>query len=67
MPVLAGEVDLNSPPPAMAEYAGLFPRAEPRILPGAGHFPWRDAPVRFRAAVAPFLGRAVVRGRGADQ
>ncbi|MFC8711628.1 alpha/beta fold hydrolase [Streptomyces sp. NPDC057197] len=65
--LLAGEVGLNSPPPPMAEYAGLFPRAGLRVLPGARHFPWLDDPARFRAAVAPFLGRAVVRGRGADQ
>ncbi|MFE2508460.1 alpha/beta fold hydrolase [Streptomyces naganishii] len=55
MLVLAGEVDLNSPPPATAEYGGLFPRAELAVQPGAGHFPWLDDPARFVAAVGAFL------------
>ncbi|MFB7596633.1 alpha/beta fold hydrolase [Streptomyces sp. NPDC056160] len=54
--VLAGEVDLNSPPPATARYAGLFPHAELAVQPGAGHFPWLDDPARFTAATAAFLG-----------
>ncbi|MFJ8196580.1 alpha/beta fold hydrolase [Streptomyces sp. NPDC096152] len=53
--VLAGEVDLNSPPPAMAEYAELFPRGRLVVQPGAGHHPWLDDPERFVATVAPFL------------
>ncbi|MGX4687997.1 alpha/beta fold hydrolase [Streptomyces sp. JNUCC 63] len=53
--VLAGEVDLNSPPPAMTEYAGLFPHAELVVQPGAGHQPWLDDPGRFVAATAAFL------------
>lgn len=53
--VLAGEVDLNSPPPAMAEYAELFPQGRLVIQPGAGHHPWLDDPERFVATVAPFL------------
>ncbi len=53
--VLAGECDLNSPPPAMAEYAGLFPHGDLAVLPGAGHFPWLDDPARFVAATAGFL------------
>ncbi|MEU6405012.1 alpha/beta hydrolase [Streptomyces sp. NPDC046985] len=53
--VLAGEADLNSPPPAMAELAALFPRAELVVQPGAGHYPWLDDPDRFVAAVAAFL------------
>ncbi|WP_431042107.1 alpha/beta fold hydrolase [Streptomyces sp. P1-3] len=54
--LLAGEVDLNSPPPAMAEFAGLFPNAEFVVQSGAGHFPWLDDPDRFTATVAAFLG-----------
>ncbi|MFH9980132.1 alpha/beta fold hydrolase [Streptomyces sp. NPDC017179] len=53
--VLAGEVDLNSPPVAMAEYAGLFPHAELVVQPGAGHYPWLDDAGRFVAATAAFL------------
>lgn len=54
--VLAGEVDLNSPPPAMVELAELFPRAELAVQPGAGHFPWLDDADRFVATTAVFLG-----------
>ncbi|MFF3613202.1 alpha/beta fold hydrolase [Streptomyces sp. NPDC002580] len=55
--VLAGEVDLNSPPPAMAEIAALFPRAELVVQPGAGHFPWLDDPDRFVTTTTAFLAR----------
>jgi pimeloyl-ACP methyl ester carboxylesterase len=54
--VLAGEVDLNSPPRAMAEYAELFTHARLVIQPGAGHFPWLDDPDQFVATTAAFLG-----------
>ncbi|WP_189192489.1 alpha/beta fold hydrolase [Streptomyces albiflavescens] len=50
--VLAGEVDLNSPPSAVAELAELFPHFELVIQPGAGHFPWLDDADGFVAAVA---------------
>jgi proline iminopeptidase len=53
--LLAGEVDLNSPPPAVAEFAELFPHAEPAVQPGAGHFPWLDDAERFTATTAGFL------------
>ncbi len=53
--VLAGEVDLNSPPPATAEFAGLFPHTELVVQPGAGHFPWLDDPARFTATAEAFL------------
>ncbi|MCT9005905.1 alpha/beta fold hydrolase [Streptomyces rhizosphaerihabitans] len=55
--VLAGEVDLNSPPPAMARVAALFPAAELVVQPGAGHFPWLDDPERFVTTTAAFLAR----------
>lgn len=54
--LLAGEVDLNSPPPAMAAFAELFPHADLVVQPGAGHFPWLDDPDRFAATIAGFLG-----------
>lgn len=53
--VLAGEVDLNSPPPAMAELSGLFPHSELVVQPGAGHFPWLDDADRFVATAQAFL------------
>ncbi|MGW2235313.1 alpha/beta fold hydrolase [Streptomyces sp. NPDC001759] len=53
--LLAGEVDLNSPPPMVAEFAGLFAKAESVVQPGAGHFPWLDDPGRFVATVGNFL------------
>jgi len=54
--LLAGEVDLNTPPAVVAELAGLFPDAELVVQPGAGHFPWRDDADRFVATTAAFLG-----------
>jgi proline iminopeptidase len=54
--VVAGEVDLNSPPTAMADLAGLFSHAELVVQPGAGHFPWLDDADRFVTATAAFLG-----------
>jgi pimeloyl-ACP methyl ester carboxylesterase len=54
--LLAGEVDLNSPPPAMTGFAGLFPYAGLVVQPGAGHFPWLDDPDRFVTTTAAFLG-----------
>lgn len=54
--LLAGEVDLNSPPRAMAELAQLFPHAELVVQLGAGHFPWLDDADRFVATISAFLG-----------
>lgn len=61
--LLTGELDLNSPPPAIAPLAGLFPRAEFAVQPGGGHYPWLDDPGRFTTAVTAFLGRASHRTR----
>ncbi|WP_351235971.1 alpha/beta hydrolase [Streptomyces sp. NPDC002133] len=55
--VLAGEVDLNSPPRATADFAELFPHAESVVQPGAGHFPWLDDADRFVATTTAFLER----------
>lgn len=57
--VLAGEVDLNSPPPAIAEFAALFPDAHFVVQPGAGHFPWLDDADAFVRTTAAFLDTAV--------
>jgi proline iminopeptidase len=55
--LLAGEVDVNSPPQAVAEYADLFPNATVVVQQGAGHFPWIDDADRFVATVAEFLNK----------
>lgn len=53
--LVAGELDLNSPPAAVTEYAALFPDARLTVLPGVSHFPWVDDPRGFASAVAEFL------------
>jgi proline iminopeptidase len=53
--LLAGEVDLNSPPASVAEYADLFPAATLVVQAGAGHYPWVDDADRFATTVADFL------------
>ena len=55
--LVAGERDLQLPPHRAAEYAALFPAAELEVLPGGGHFAWRDQPDRFVRAVTAFLDR----------
>jgi proline iminopeptidase len=54
--LLAGEVDLNTIPRVVAEFAELFPNAELVVQPEAGHFPWLDDADRFVATTATFLG-----------
>jgi proline iminopeptidase len=54
--LIAGQLDVNSPPTAVAEYAGLFAEATLDTLAGCGHFPWLDAPAAFVAAIDTFLG-----------
>ncbi|MGW0957662.1 alpha/beta fold hydrolase [Streptomyces gelaticus] len=53
--LLAGELDVNSPPRSVAEAAALFPDALLAVQPGAGHCPWVDDADRFVATVAAFL------------
>ncbi|MFJ4339507.1 alpha/beta fold hydrolase [Streptomyces sp. NPDC088915] len=53
--VVAGEGDVNTPPPTAAAYAALFPKAELTVLPGAGHFPWHDDAEGFTETVNGFL------------
>ncbi|MER5747197.1 alpha/beta hydrolase [Streptomyces sp. NPDC002225] len=59
--LLAGEFDLNSPPEAVAEAAGLFPHGVLAVQPGAGHSPWVDDADRFTSVVAAFLERRAAR------
>ncbi|MEH1057092.1 alpha/beta hydrolase [Micromonospora sp. CPCC 206171] len=53
--LLTGEYDVRLPPKCAAEYAGLFPRAELAVQPGAGHYPWLDDPESFGQTLAAFL------------
>ncbi|MFC6085998.1 alpha/beta fold hydrolase [Sphaerisporangium aureirubrum] len=53
--LLAGEVDLNSVPRAVREFAGLFPNADLVVQAGAGHSPFLDDPERFATTVAGWL------------
>jgi proline iminopeptidase len=56
--LLAGEYDVNTVPPAAAEYAGLFSSAELIVQPASGHYPWLDDPDAFAAATTAFLDSA---------
>ena len=56
--VCVGELDPVTPVPASEEIvAGLrSPAARLEVLAGAGHFPWLDAPDRYRSVIAAFIG-----------
>jgi proline iminopeptidase len=54
--LVAGQVDLNTIPTVVAEFAELFPNAKFVVQPQAGHFPWLDDADRFVATTATFLG-----------
>ena len=53
--LLAGEVDVNSPPEAMARVADLFPHCRLVIQSAAGHFPWLDDAEQFLSLTTPYL------------
>jgi len=53
--VLAGGVDLQWPPAALAEFVKMFPEGQYVEQPGAGHYPWLDDARQFAAAVTAFL------------
>ncbi|WBB81794.1 alpha/beta hydrolase [Micromonospora sp. WMMD882] len=53
--VLAGDRDVSTPEPAVAQLAALFPQAEYAVQAGAGHYPWLDDPDAFTATLAAFL------------
>ncbi|WP_051900061.1 alpha/beta fold hydrolase [Streptomyces aureus] len=55
--LVAGELDSGPLPRVAAAVAELFPRAELAVLPGAGHYPWLDAPDALRDTIAGFLDR----------
>ena len=53
--ILAGELDLNTPPSRAAELAEIFPNVELVVQPGSAHFPWLDDADRFVATTSAFL------------
>ncbi len=54
--LLAGALDLNTPPDVAAAFAALFPAAKLVVQPAAGHYPWRDDADQFVATTTAFLG-----------
>lgn len=55
--VYAGELDGGPTPDLARRAAEVFPDAECVVQPGAGHYPWLDAPEWFVSRVVGFLGR----------
>ncbi|MER6097799.1 alpha/beta hydrolase [Streptomyces sp. NPDC001728] len=53
--VVAGEGDANTPVPTATAYAELFPKGEPAVVAGAGHFPWHDDAEGLLTTVETFL------------
>jgi pimeloyl-ACP methyl ester carboxylesterase len=53
--LVAGEFDVNSPRPAVAAFAALFPAATLVVQPGASHSPWLDDAEVFASTVTTFL------------
>ncbi|MDQ1649197.1 MAG: hypothetical protein QOG60_1254 [Frankiaceae bacterium] len=56
--VLAGGLDVITPPPGGEQLAATLPNAVLVVLDGVGHFPWVDGPDAFVAAVDGFLSAA---------
>jgi proline iminopeptidase len=50
--IIAGELDVNSPLPAVRELAAMFPDARLNVIPGAAHSPWLDEPALVAATLA---------------
>ncbi len=57
--VVAGAQDGAAGRAPVLAVAGLFPRGEAVTVEDCGHFPWVEQPAAWRAAVDPFLARAV--------
>ena len=61
--VIAGVEDINAPPAAARQIAGLIPGAELHELAGAGHFPPIEVPEAFNELLVNFLQRETARAR----
>jgi len=53
--LLWGDQDQEVRRPAVEVMAAKIPRARLTVFPGAGHFPFQDAPENFCEAVLAFL------------
>jgi proline iminopeptidase len=53
--LVAGQVDLNTIPSVVAEFADLFPNVRLVVQSNASHFPWLDDADQFVATTATFL------------
>jgi pimeloyl-ACP methyl ester carboxylesterase len=62
--LLHGTDDPLIPPGAAERVAALRPEWSLEMIPGCGHLPHAEAPGRFAAAVAAWVERVDVRGRG---
>lgn len=58
--LLVGALDSGPLPRVAEEVAALLPGAALTVQPGAGHYPWLDAPERFTRTVTAFLRAAKV-------
>lgn len=55
--VCVGELDGMTPPPCAEEIVAALPPGVGRleVIPGAGHFPWLDAPEQYWERIADFV------------
>jgi proline iminopeptidase len=53
--VVGGGYDVGLPPAHAEAYTRLFGRSELAVLPGGGHYPWRDDPAWFVRTLDAFL------------
>lgn len=56
--LLWGDRDSEVPRPAVEILAARIPRARLTVFPGAGHFPFQDAPEEFQRCLTDFLREA---------
>jgi pimeloyl-ACP methyl ester carboxylesterase len=55
--VLAGEADLQFPPPVADAMARRIPRAELQVWPGQAHQPFQEEPAEYNARLETFWAR----------
>lgn len=56
--VVAGGLDVITPPSGGRQLAETLPNADFVVLDGVGHFPWVDGPQQFASTVESFLAAA---------